>query len=68
MCIRDRLATIGLFCAVGYWNSFMAPLLYLSDSKKYPLQIILRQIVMQSITESQGGLGEGVKGCLLYTS
>ena len=56
------LATIGLFCAVGYWNSFMAPLLYLSDSKKYPLQIILRQIVMQSITESQGGLGEGVKG------
>ena len=40
----------------------MAPLLYLSDSKKYPLQIILRQIVMQSITESQGGLGEGVKG------
>lgn len=56
------LATIGLFCAVSYWNSFMAPLLYLSDNKKYPLQIILRQIVMQSITESQGGTGETMKG------
>lgn len=56
------LATIGLFVAVSQWNSFMAPLLYLQDSSKYPLQIILRQIVMQSITESQGTMGESAKG------
>ncbi|MEG2857545.1 MAG: carbohydrate ABC transporter permease, partial [Clostridia bacterium] len=37
------LATIGLFCAVGYWNSFFTPLIYLQNDSKYPLQIILRQ-------------------------
>ena len=50
------LATIGLFAAVSYWNSFFAPLIYLSDQDKYPLQIILRQLVLQSVTE---GMNEG---------
>lgn len=43
------LATIGLFVAVSQWNGFMGPLLYLNDETKYPLQIILRQIVMESL-------------------
>ncbi len=50
------LATIGLFCAVSYWNSFFAPLIYLSDQEKYTLQIILRQIVMQSVMSSNTGM------------
>ena len=50
------LATIGLFAAVSYWNSFFAPLIYLSDQKKYTLQIILRQIVMQSVLSSNTGI------------
>lgn len=45
------LATIGLFAAVSLWNSFFNPLIYLADEAKYPLQIILRQIVMQSISD-----------------
>ncbi|NLG53917.1 MAG: carbohydrate ABC transporter permease [Clostridiales bacterium] len=49
------LATIGLFVAVAQWNSFFAPLLYLSDEKKYPLQIILRQLVLQSVMEGMEG-------------
>ena len=56
------IATIGLFVAVSQWNSFMAPLLYLQDSGKYPLQIILRQIVLQSVVESQGTMGESAQG------
>ncbi len=49
------LATIGLFVAVGQWNSFMSPLLYLNDESKYPLQIILRQIVLQSVMDEFEG-------------
>lgn len=40
------MSTMGLFYAVGHWNSFFGPLLYLNDKAKYPLQIILRQIVI----------------------
>lgn len=41
------LATMSLFHAVGYWNSFMEPFLYLSTQSKFPLQVILRSIVIQ---------------------
>ena len=40
-------ATIGLFYAVGLWNAFFGPFIYLRDNAKYPLQIILRQIVLK---------------------
>ncbi|MEF3311808.1 carbohydrate ABC transporter permease [Paenibacillus sp. GYB004] len=39
-------ATIGLFYAVGLWNNFMLPLLYLRDPDLFPLQVILRNIVL----------------------
>ncbi|MBE6915336.1 MAG: carbohydrate ABC transporter permease [Ruminococcaceae bacterium] len=45
------MATIGLFVAVGLWNNFFGPLIYLSDEAKYPLQIVLRQLIMQSIAD-----------------
>ncbi len=40
------LAVIGLFYAVGYWNSFFTGLLYLSDNTKWPLQLVLRTYVV----------------------
>jgi len=41
------LATFSLFYAVGYWNSFRPALLYLpSNSAMWPLQLVLRNIVM----------------------
>ncbi len=49
------LATIGLFVAVAQWNNFMGPLIYFNDSKKYPLQIYLRQIVLASISDNVEG-------------
>ncbi len=49
------LATIGLFVAVGHWNGFMGPLLYLNDETKYPLQIVLRQIVLQGVMDDFEG-------------
>ncbi|MFD4026287.1 carbohydrate ABC transporter permease [Streptomyces sp. NPDC058576] len=41
------IAVVGLFYAVGYWNNFFSGLLYLSDSSKWPLQLVLRTYVLQ---------------------
>jgi ABC-type glycerol-3-phosphate transport system permease component len=40
------IAVIGLFYAVGYWNSFFNALLYLNDAAKWPIQLVLRQYVV----------------------
>ena len=37
-----------LFVAVGSWNAFFNALLYLNDSKLFPLQLILRNILIQN--------------------
>lgn len=42
------LAVLGIWYAVGHWNSFFNAFLYLSDQKLYPLQIFLRQILLQN--------------------
>jgi len=41
------LAVIALFYAVGHWNSFFDAILYLNDSNKWPIQVVLRQYVLQ---------------------
>ncbi len=46
------LATFGLFYAVGHWNNYFGALLYLEDSKKFPFQLVLRNIVMQTAENS----------------
>ncbi|GBG08368.1 carbohydrate ABC transporter permease [Paenibacillus agaridevorans] len=40
------MATIGLFYAVTHWNTFFNAILYINDSSKWPLQVLLRDIVM----------------------
>lgn len=40
------LAVIGLYCAVGIWNSYFDAFLYLSDKKLFPLQVVLRNILI----------------------
>jgi putative aldouronate transport system permease protein len=40
------IATIGLFYAVGYWNTYQNAILYINDSTKWPIQVLLRQIVI----------------------
>lgn len=42
------LATFTLFYAVGHWNNFFSALLYINDPAKWPLQVMLRQIVLLS--------------------
>ncbi|MEK3885488.1 carbohydrate ABC transporter permease [Paenibacillus sp. PL2-23] len=40
------LATISLFYAVTYWNTYLNAIMYLNDSMKWPIQVLLRQIVI----------------------
>jgi putative aldouronate transport system permease protein len=42
------IATISLFYAVSYWNTYQSAILYINDSAKWPIQVLLRQIVIVS--------------------
>jgi len=42
------LAVITLFYAVGHWNSYFNALLYLNDRSLFPLQLVLRGILIQN--------------------
>ncbi|MDR0998837.1 MAG: carbohydrate ABC transporter permease [Treponema sp.] len=42
------IATFSLFYAVVIWNSYFEAILYISDPMKYPVQVLLRQIVFMS--------------------
>ncbi|MCU6792160.1 MULTISPECIES: carbohydrate ABC transporter permease [Paenibacillus] len=48
-------ATIGLFYAVAMWNNFYLPLLYLRDANLFPLQVVLRNMIMAGTEASNAG-------------
>ena len=48
------IAVMALFYGVGQWNSYFSALIYLNDDSKYPLQIILRQILVLQEMSAQG--------------
>jgi len=43
---KPAMAAFGLFYAVGHWNSYFSAILYLNDPAKWPIQVVLRQIVV----------------------
>lgn len=52
------VAVIALYYAVGHWNSFFNALIYVSDEKLYPLQLILRDILISSQTLAADGMSD----------
>ncbi|WP_327249323.1 carbohydrate ABC transporter permease [Streptomyces sp. NBC_01320] len=52
------LAVISLFYAVTYWNAFFNSLLYLGDSDKWPLPMVLRTYVLQGQSLNAASAGE----------
>lgn len=42
------LATITLFYAVSYWNAFFNATIYINSQEKWPVQMILREVLIQS--------------------
>ncbi|ASA24212.1 carbohydrate ABC transporter permease [Paenibacillus donghaensis] len=50
------VAVMALFYGVGHWNSYFPSLIYLNDESKYPLQMVLRQIlVLQEMSAETTG-------------
>ncbi|MDT9025088.1 carbohydrate ABC transporter permease [Rossellomorea aquimaris] len=44
---KPGLATMGLFYGVYHWNEYFRATIYLTDPNKWPLQVVLRQFVVQ---------------------
>ncbi len=49
------IAVIALYYAIGIWNSYFDALIYLKSSSKFPLQIILRNILIMNQTDLSMG-------------
>ncbi|UVI28287.1 carbohydrate ABC transporter permease [Paenibacillus spongiae] len=45
------IAVMVLFSAVGHWNSYFQALIYLREEALYPLQIVLREILIVNETQ-----------------
>jgi multiple sugar transport system permease protein/putative aldouronate transport system permease protein len=70
------IAVITLFYAVGHWNAFFNAFIYLNDKKLFPLQLILREVLVLSEIDVSMIAGvrmeeiearEGIKELLKYS-
>ena len=52
---KPILATLGLFTIVGYWNSYFSSILYITKREKWPLQLVIRQLLFEATDEIQTG-------------
>lgn len=60
---KPILAVMFLIYAVGHWNSYFNALIYLTDRSLYPLQVILREVLVQqqSVTAGSAATLESVE-------
>ena len=72
---KASLASIGLFYFIAHWNNWFSPMLYLLDKEKFPLQLIMRQILIENTEQGHGSqLTEleltpvGIKNALIVMS
>jgi len=58
--VKPTVAVICLYYAVSHWNSWFNAMLFIRDRSDYPLQLILREILIQNDTTSMtaGGAGD----------
>ena len=54
---KPVIATITLFYAAGQWNDFFSGLIYLDDKNKFPLQLVIRDLL---ITQNDATLNQGL--------
>lgn len=63
---KPILAVITLFYASGHWNAFFSALIYLRDRTLYPLQLVLREILL--LEQTMGMMeNEAASEIALYT-
>jgi len=66
---KATIATMVLFYGVAHWNSWFSASIYLDDNSKFPLQLILRQILIQNDTQSMVNAGSvGTSSVSIYQS
>ncbi len=55
--IKPVIATVVLFSAVGFWNNWYGPLLFIESKEKYPIQYLVRDMLNQlaAINSDPGG-------------
>ncbi|MDO3411731.1 carbohydrate ABC transporter permease [Saccharibacillus sp. CPCC 101409] len=49
------IAVMALFFGVGHWNNYFSAMIYLNHQEKYPLQLVLRQILVLQQMSAQAG-------------
>ena len=49
---KPILATITLFAAVGFWNNYFSAVIYVRSQAKWPVQLVLREILLASATSA----------------
>lgn len=54
---KPVLATLLMFYAVGHWNEFFNALIFLDDRNLYPIQLVMRNIVILGQFEQTNQLG-----------
>lgn len=65
------IASISLFLAVGYWNSYFGAQIYITTREKWPIALLLKDILMSAqtaILESEGGDPLALVGIELQTT
>ncbi|MGL4344201.1 MAG: carbohydrate ABC transporter permease [Cellulosilyticaceae bacterium] len=73
------VAVLAMFYAIGFWNSYFGPMIYLSDKTLFPLQIVLKNILVSNsfdgnmmanvdVMEKQRGLQELIKYSIIVVS
>lgn len=64
---KPIIAVMVLFYAVGHWNSFFNALIYIRSEDKYPLQLVLREILMISQSSGEDGGNVGMEDRILLS-
>lgn len=54
------IAVMVLFYGVGHWNAYFNAMIYLKDRELFPLQLILREILILNQSENMGLDGAGM--------
>lgn len=72
---KPVISVIALYYMVALWNDFMTGLLYINSKEKYPLQLVLREILFQGSMNEQAatadaaaGLAESIKYAVMVVS
>lgn len=65
---KPALATIGLYYAVDHWNAYFYPMLYLKDKSKYPLQVLLKEMIVDEDLSSLNQSAAEIMGNIQPTS